>query len=337
MILAAGLLVLLLGGGGLGLYWLWAADQVAAAVERWTLEQRARGYDVRYGGPRIGGFPVRLTVRFTEPRVVSPRGWRWSGREIGGEAAFWAPRTLRLDLPRKQVIAAAWRGHSRRVAVDAEAARGLVRLAPNGRVRTATVEMRDLTLRGESGWTAHAARVRADLAARPAPIQGTEDGTLALAGEATGVTVPDAAGGPFGATIERLAVEIRVIGAIPSGEAAQALAQWRDRGGLLEVDELDLRWGPLEVKAEGSGGLDEALRPQGAFDARIRGLPETIDALAARGLIKAGGALAIKMTVLALSRTEDGDARPVIALPVTLRNGLMYLGPVALFSVGPVL
>ena len=41
--------------GALALYWFWAADRAATAIAQWTEEQRARGYEIAYRGPEIGG------------------------------------------------------------------------------------------------------------------------------------------------------------------------------------------------------------------------------------------------------------------------------------------
>lgn len=54
LILAA-LGVAVVAPGALALYWFWAADRVATAIAEWTEEQRARGYEIAYRGPEIGG------------------------------------------------------------------------------------------------------------------------------------------------------------------------------------------------------------------------------------------------------------------------------------------
>ncbi len=115
------------------------------------------------------------------------------------------------------------------------------------------------------------------------------------------------------------------------------MARWRDAGGLLEIAALTLVWGPLELAAEGTAALDQELRPQGAFTARIHGLPETLDAFAAHGLIEPGIALALRLTALTLATRKDASGRAVVELPITLQDGLFYLGPAALFPLAPVL
>ncbi len=334
----AGLGLVLLLGAGLALSWLWAAEQLSAAIAQWTEAQRARGYQVAYRGPDIGGFPATLSVRFAEPRLSAPQGWRWSGGAIAGEAAVWQPRTLHLDLPRRQRLSATWRGHRRDFSLAAEAARGRIRLGREGRLRAATVEMDRPALEDGDGATTRADYLRYTLVRRPPRPQERDAWTLFLSGETRGLVLPDGAPNPFEARVEQLSFDATLVGLIPrAAPPAQALARWRDGGGVLEVNQLRLAWGPLDVRADGTAALDQRFRPQGVFAARIRGLPEALDALSARGLIEPGVALALKLSALSLAAEQDAAGRPVVELPITLQDGLVYLGPVAVFPLAPVL
>ncbi|MCH8156072.1 MAG: DUF2125 domain-containing protein, partial [Proteobacteria bacterium] len=155
------------------------------------------------------------------------------------------------------------------------------------------------------------------------------------------ITLPEGIRSPFGPRIARLAFEATLIGVIagvaPGGAPAAALARWRDAGGLVEIHDLALVWGPLDVSASGTATLDPQLRPQGAFAARVRGLPEVLEALAGHGLIEPGVALALKLTAMTLATRDGATGRPEVELPITLQDGLFYLGPVALFRLAPVL
>ncbi len=331
----------LLAFGGLTGYWFWAADRVEAAIAEWTEAQRARGYEIAYRGPELSGFPIRLAVAISEPRVAAPRGWRWSGASIAGQAAFWEPLTLHLDLPRNQILSAEWRGHRRELALSAAAARGLVHLDRGGWLEAATVEMERVVLTEASGGATRAEALQFQLTRRPPALEGTQDWTLLLSGEMLGIALPEVVTSPLGQRVERIAFDATVTGPIPGivpiGDPAQALARWRDSGGLVELRDLALTWGPLEVTVSGTATLDRQLRPQGAFTARFRGLPKTVDAFVARNLIEPGVAFALKLTAMTLASGNDGDGRPAVELPVTLQNGLFYLGPVALFRLAPVL
>jgi len=333
----AALALALLGFGGLAGYWFWAADRVEAAIALWAEAQRARGYEIAYRGPELSGFPIRLAVGFSEPRVAAPQGWSWSGGAIAGRAAFWAPLTLHLDLPLEQTLSAAWRGHRRELALSAKVARGLVHLGGGGWLEAATVEMEGVVLTEAGGGAIRAETLRYELTRRPPALEGAQDWTLLVRGETRGITLPEGVPSPLGQGVERVAFDAAVIGLIPTGEPAAALAHWRDSGGLVELRELALTWGPLQVTASGTATLDPQFRPQGAFTARIRGLPKTLDAMVEHNLIEPGVAFALKLTAMTLASASNGDGRPAVELPITLQDGLFYLGPVALFRIAPVL
>lgn len=331
--------VLIVGGGfgALSAYWFWAAGQVEGAIANWTEAQRARGYEIAYRGPEIDGFPFRLNARMEKPGVVAPAGWRWSGDAIVGHGAVWTPLTLDLELPRTQQVRGEWFGRVRRVEATAGEGRGTVHFHADGEIDSVSLHIADLTVHGEPGWAAHAAGLDYDLTSVATAPDGAAEPRILVDGMAREVTLPEIADGPFGRTVERLGLDAEIIGPLPPGDPAIALAIWRDQGGRVEVRKLDLRWGPIEVEAKGHAVLDALLRPEGTFNARIRGLPEAVDVLNRRGAIQDGAAFALKTAAFALAQTEAGSDRPVVALPVTLRDGLVYLGPVALLRIGSVL
>ncbi|MCZ6522549.1 MAG: DUF2125 domain-containing protein [Alphaproteobacteria bacterium] len=238
-------------------------------------------------------------------------------------------------------VGAAFQGKELPSSKRAAAARGLVHLGRDGWLEAATLEMDRVVLSEAGGGTLRAETLRYQVTRRPPMLEGTDEGTLLLAGAARGITLPEGIRSPFGPRIARLAFEATLIGVIagvaPGGAPAAALARWRDAGGLVEIQDLALIWGPLDLTASGTATLDPRLRPQGAFTARIRGLPEVLEALAGQGLIEPGVALALKLTAMTLATRNRATGRPEVALPITLQDGLFYLGPVALFRLAPVL
>ena len=324
----------IIAAGALAGYWVWAAGQVHTAIAEWSDTQRTAGYHIAYGGPDISGFPVRLSVRITAPRIAAPQGWRWSGAAITGQAAFWQPLSLHLALPLGQELVTVWRGLERSLSLQAARADSLVRLDNRGQAVAATVEMAEVTLREAAGWSARIGHMRHEIT-RPSATMGAQPHTR-LEGTIADLTLMQAPP-PFPATIDRLAYAADLIGTLPPGEPAAVLATWRDGGGLLQVTNLTMIWGPLDVRADGTVSLDALLRPQGAFAARIAGLPEMLDALVARGVMQPGAAAALRIAVLTLSEGRDERGRLIVRLPVTLQDGTVFLGPVALARVDPVL
>lgn len=334
-------IILLVAAGisaaGLGGLWYWAASEVSTAIARWSQEQRARGYAVAYDGPEMGGYPLAVTARLETPAIASPHGWRWSGESILGRAKVWAPLTLDLEFPRRQDLSLETHRGLARVSLEMNRGRGAVAFTGGGEVQAAEMELIGVSATRGPGWRVTAARVHA-------AITGIEAGPAAAAGpdflvngEAGDVTLPEAIKSLFGPTVSRLAFQAAVFGRVPAGPPAEGLAAWREGGGKIAVEAFAMRYGPVEILAQGELRLDAGLRPEGVLDARIGGLPGAMDKLSAEGLIDENAAFALKLSALAMSREEDGTGRPVVDLPITLRDGLLYLGPVALFPLAPVI
>lgn len=328
--------------GTVSAYWYWAAGQVGAAIADWRAVQQARGYEIAYREPEIGGYPLAITVRLEDPRIAAPGGWRWSAERLAGRASLWNPLRLSLDLPKEQRLSGTLGGLEREATLRAEEATALVVLHPGGWLGEVQAEFQRAVLNDSLLGTFESALLEATLTQRgPAPADADYPAaTLRLA--ARGVTLSETVPQPLGPEVTRLSLEAELHGAIPAGEPRAALAAWRDSGGLVEVPGFALDWGPLAVSGDGTLALDELLRPQGAFTARFEGLPETIDNLTAQGLIERRAALTLKLAAATLAGVQQNGGDPAAAsgalrLPVTLQDGRLYLGPVALASLSPVL
>lgn len=322
---------LIVGGGAA--YWQWSAGRLADWIAAWTDQQRGRGYEITYQGPEIDGFPFTLTARFEAPAIASPRGWHWDGPPVTGRAALWNPFKVRLDFPGQHLI----NGLAREETAEITAARAgaVVRIEVDGRIGEVTVEAEGLSVE-HVGAALGAARLRLRLG----PVEPATDDRprkLVLAGELADATLPEDRNPPFGPTVEHLAFEADLTGEIPGGAPRQLLEGWRDAGGRLEVRRLEVTWGTLALEAAGTLGLDNELRPEGSLTARLRDVGRTVDSLTAAGLIKAKNGRTAKILLLALAGRPAQDGSTVVTLPVTLQDGLLYLGPAPLLRLSPVL
>ena len=336
-LLLASLIAVGSGAAGLGALWYWAAGEVTAALAHWSQAQRARGYHVAYAEPVMGGYPLAVTADLAAPVLASPHGWRWSGERILGRAEVWAPLTLDLELPRRQDLVFELRGEARQVALETQRGQGAVVFQGDGELEAAEIELTGVSLAGDPDWRLEIARLYASVSGLAPGGEAAADADYLVNGEAGDVTLPEEVEAPFGPTISRLALQAAVFGRVPAGTPAQGLAAWRDAGGKVAVEAFALRYGPLEVLAKGELGLDGRLRPEGVLNGRIGGLLAALDKLGAEGRLDGGAVLALKFSALALSRTEEGTGRSVVDLPITLSDGFVYLGPVALFPLAPVI
>lgn len=325
----AGVVLVALLTGGLVAAWLEVSSRLLAGVDRWAEERRQEGWQVQWSERERSGFPLAVTGLFQEPRLEDPKGWRWEGEALaatieltdwnrvelegfGLQRFFWpamppakGPAELEA-LEKRAVLTYDERGQPATLALrarDAEAA------YDGRRVSAQTLEA-DVT-------------APKDAARYDVPVDG--QGRL----RATGVTLPEGMDPLLGQTVTLLELAGVLTGQLPKDGALDnaALRAWAESGGILDLDQLSLDWGPLTLRGDGSITLDEQDRPLGAFSLRVKGLPETVERLARRGQIDSGVAFTVQAVALSIGKTDPSDGRREISLPLTLQDGWLSIGP----------
>jgi hypothetical protein len=126
---------------------------------------------------------------------------------------------------------------------------------------------------------------------------------------------------------------VELTGTPPSSINATDVAHWRNQGGTLEVKNLTIQHGPLEMRGEGTIAMNKDLQPLAAFSLKVHGYMETLDRLQYSGLIKPNEARFVKAVLsMLVSRKEDGDeenGENWIDVPLSIQDGYFYVGPLA--------
>ncbi len=164
-------------------------------------------------------------------------------------------------------------------------------------------------------------------------LTGT-DGVVAVV-IADGLLLPEGTGGVLGREVATVRADTTLSGPLPERLDAAAAARWRDAGGSLEAHALVIHWGPLEIEASGTLALDSALRPVAELRARIRGHGALINRLAASGAMTPEAAAAAQIALALLAEIPADDPRPLLRVPITIRDGVLSAGPVPLVKVPP--
>jgi hypothetical protein len=319
-----------------GGYWVWWAGQLERGLAQWREQQRLRGYEITYGGPAIDGFPLAHVARFDGPAIRSPDGARWRGPALTARAPLWDPRTIAVSFTGRHVVERLNAGLLDTATLDSRQADGVLRLRGDGRLESADATLLGLEVLAEplgrfaSGW------LRLSLTPDYSPETGLVIG-YAFAVETSQLQVPAALAAPLDPTAEKILAVGRLDGIFPQTEPRRALAAWRDGGGALELERVEIEWPPLGVTASGRLTLDDQLRPEGQLAARIAGLPELLDRLVEQGLMTAQQVSNIKLAVLVFAGERDDKSRPVLAAPLIFRAGILSLGPLPLARISPVL
>ncbi len=342
-----------------GLFWNFMAGQFRAGIEQWAAERRGEGYQVGFSSLRVGGFPFRLEALVSDPVFSGSasgsggvRSWTWRGPLLSLRARPWTPDRARVSAPGRHRVRVEGGARPLDLAVNAGTLNLSLRFM-NGQVAHAAVSARDLmvnevavkdgasgdgTIRDGGGarslrrvLSLVRAEIIVDRPARPASGEAAPNLGLDISFEANAIAYPVAPVPGLGRKTARMALKARVTGGLALKFDAETMAMWRDLGGTLEVLKLAIDHGPLGLDGDGTGALDGALQPIGAFSLRIRGFMEALDRLEDAGLIKPRPAALTKSVLGVLARSQGaGDgAGAEIKVSLSVQDGKFFIGPVA--------
>jgi len=324
---------------GYWLLWQHLAGRVEAAADAWIAAEKANGREVTWKSREHGGFPYRLSLTFRDlawSDSKSPIAWRVESAEITAYLQLWNFQHVIFLQQGTQSIA--WRdgaGAAHRIAFTPEKSRA------------------SLVLDGAGEWQRFAADI-----AKPVFAEGPE--TLLGGAAAEQVLIhlrrgenappsteialqifkadlPKAWNNPLGLKADHLRLIGAVNGASAGSNLQDRLATWREGGGVVNFETVDLGWGPLGYQGSGTLALDRQFRPLGAMAGRMTGMEAGVDALVSAGLMRQQDAAPAKAALAALAQRGEKGAPPSLTLPFSIQDGVVSLGPVPLAKLAPIL
>jgi len=330
--------------------WFWLADKLRADIDSFVETQRGNGVVLRWDDLRISGFPVRFDTAITAP-VARWDGVdqtiTWTGADTSirpfvegpGAVSFRAPGRHRLELREPEIDVL--------IETRSERLDGVLEFGDAGRIQGLRGVAEPFDLNVNSGPRIGIARAAFDFSRRTEPRTADPIHPDPVAERLSViVTGIDLSSAPMdanivralGSTITAFAVQTALHGPLEiEAVSADSLALWRDAGGTVEVESLELNWGPLRFAGDGTLVLDEALQPAGAFSARISGLDTLIDLLEQRGEIQSRQAAFVRIALAVLMRAPENGGPPEARVPVTIQNRVLSIGPVPLLQLEAVI
>jgi len=319
-------------------YYVVVLDGFEQGFATWVSERRSEGLEADYAGIETHGFPFRVVATLNRPALAAPTAPAapaWRAERLAIVVQPWNLRHLILDLSGRGRISAEGGDERHRLDYAVDEGRASYQVDADGRLGRLSVELAEVVLR-EAVDGLELFLARGQLHTRPAGEKAVE---LALRLEKLAVDparlAPERRPLPaFGSEIALLAAELTVKDLPPAGGGPAAwLAEWRDSGGSLELRRFKLTWGEVDIEADGTLALDEALRPIGALTARVRGHAHLIDAATATGQMRERDAKTAKSVLDILAKAGGG----VLSVPLTLQDGLVSLGPIPVARLAPLL
>ena len=302
--------------------WVWLRGEVFRGMDAGASALDAAGFTVDWSDRSLSGFPFRLDLDVTGPRLRERSGWGLAATRLKAEAFVFAPDHWVSVAPAGVTL-------TRRVGGQVEIGAKVLRASLSDMAAhppRLSVEGLGLTFSAKPGSTpvAIASAEELHLHAKAGPGgQGAAyvelDGARA---RAPGWLDDVAAGAPVTLVSDAIYDHAE---ALNGPGAAGALREWAGAGGVATVRRLDLRAGPVEADStSGTLAIDPDGRLKGALVSRLKAPRALLTAIGARGRIAPEASTAAAAVL-------DAHARNGVAtVTVHFQAGQTTLGPVAI-------
>jgi hypothetical protein len=302
--------------------WIWIRGEARARIEASAEEMRRAGYEITWRRLGVGGFPFRLNVILTEPRIREPSGWGLAAPRLEAQAPVYAPTRWLFAAPQGLTFV-------RPIGGPVEMKGRLIRASLSdvaGTPPSLSFEGRALTFAPGPGAQpfalSSAEAVEFHLRAM-AEDQGVvrfrvDNGKARLAGLFERI----AGNRPVSMIFEGVFSEAS---AFAGRDWASAVRAWTDAGGQLSLRQGGVTAGQAVIGAQSGTltvGADGRLR--GSIDASLRQAPRALGAMGETGVIPRESAEAA--SAVAEARQTGDLARATL----TFQAGQTTLGPVAI-------
>lgn len=332
------LIVLAVLAGGYFVFWRHVARQLEAGVEAWATEQRALGNEIAFAWDGIGGFPFRFAATFREPSIRwhDPRGEvAWTGAALRAEMAPWNLSRIAVSSAGQNDVALRLADSASGWRIAATSFAGTVDLYSGGQLRgfAAVLQQPDLTPPDGKVLSSAAATVMLELP--PAPPADFNAPLARVVLDAKSLALPPGTRVLTAEPVQSVNVDATIKGPMPLASLKDALAAWRDGGGVVELQNFGFAQGPLALSGNATLALDPDLQPEGAGTITTAGLGAAVEILIADGLIPPDRAMVARATAKALEK-PGADGRPQATVGLSLQNRTVSFGPVPLFALQPI-
>lgn len=311
-------------------YWNYVASQAERQITAWQFNDNAAGAHVSHGAIVRHGFPVLLRLEIPNISYAPARGgWRLQTARADLNVDLLNPQHIILKAEAPISVS---RADGAVTNVTAQSLVASIRMQ-GAALAVAGIEADNLVL--DDPPPAQPGRltiVRFVANARPDPRRA---GDYQLALEAANLTLPRPVRGleTFGlnAPLLRGAIVVEHGAALLQGAQGDPLGPWRDAGGKLRFEALDLQWGPLQTSATGEGELDALRRLEGRLVIPVAQPAPVLNAIANGSTINSNARSALQL--LAAGYLVSGRQ---ITLDVGAHDGVLTVESIPLRPLPPV-
>jgi len=340
-------MLVVLGAAAYSLWWIGIANQTEAAILDWQADQASKGINVSWGTLDTGGYPYRIQVDVTEGRINAPempRAWIWEADTLSAQTLAYKLDHVIVDIPGSQRVhySDPHEGADERFTLNVTSDVFWASLVDEGeKEQRFSADIQGLSLsrarHSENGpiLSGGAAATRLQFHGRPSP--NTEGAAFDIAFKGQDISWTDLGDTLWtGNHIAQLDAQTRITNLPPDfpDGVATLLPDAATYGTTLSISDFTLSWGPIEMTGQGEVTLDSLGRPEGRFRTSVGNLDALVAALVEAGIVSqqsAGLAFAGMVALSSMQGEETGRVR----LPVAMKEGVLFLGPIAAARLEP--
>ncbi len=348
-LLASAVLLLILG---YVFFWHYMAGEIEEKFGIWVSQQKSKGVSIKYKDLEISGFPYRMELSLNDLRVVKTA-------QDKAPISILSPHVMLVAFPwniNHGVIfsdgATVYIGGSRNpsLALNIGKTRASAKIdILNRKFQRASFVMADVSWgAGESAKRSAAEEVKLHIMQPEAPDASVPFNDMELPVlmkiylEATDVVVQEIPVGIFGKKADQVKIDLQFHGEEIPDFSKESLSVWRDTGGTVDVKNISVLSGEMDLILDGEATLDQDLKPLGAFAAKIHGIDHIVTILSGHSAFQQEPGAMILQELRRMSKQDGASAgadqrKDTLDLAISLQGGLLFLGPIPVYELGPVI
>lgn len=309
------------------LYWLAAGWGLRSGISSWFAAQEARGWQAEFTGIGTQGFPFRHATRIESPALADPAtgtAWRAGWISLDSPAVWPGRQTLRFP-----ETAQRFSYFDQTAVLKAGGLAADLSLKPGTALELAALSLSSGPWQLQGSGAAAAA---ADSLLLSMEQNDAAPDSYRITAEAGGFTPGAelrrlaAASGLLPDRFDRLVLELEVT--FDRAWDRRALEQRRPQPRALSLDELDIHWGTLRLRAAGDLTVDDTGLPAGTLTVKAENWRDLLKMAGQAGRLPRD-ALRGAERVLGMLAGLGGNPED-LETQINIRDGWMALGPLPL-------
>jgi hypothetical protein len=330
------------------IFWLSAAIYLENIIEDWKNHQTYKGADLSYSKMEISGFPINFRIRLNNPQLQIPFGTInyqklvrkkkliWQGKRVLVSLRPWNFNSIKLDLSGLNRVIFKNKDFIYDFVIETKLINietkiflhtwpGEFRIKVKGMKILEKIKKIDISIEEALFSTA----VLLNEGAEDSSLEKNQNQVYKM--KLKGIHLPKKLRWPIDNYIEKILMELKVFKKLGPIVSLQNLTEWRDAGGIIDINSFEGIFGGLKTRAKGTLALDQNFQPLLAMSAKFEGLISFIDRLNKLGFIGSNTTILAKVILGGISkRAENGMLS--VNLPLSIQNRQLAVGPVTLMT-----